>query len=71
MTVAELDNTTSKMLDERQVADLLGLPVARLRVYVGRGLVPEPEVKLSRRCWRWRPSSILAFVRGERGGGPR
>jgi hypothetical protein len=56
---------TVKALGEAEVAELLQVNVRTLRELVRRGRVPAADIANTERTRRWRPSTILSFLRGE------
>jgi len=56
----------AKLLDVRQVADLLGLGVSTTRRAAAAGEIPAPAVRIGQRILRWRLTDIQAFVQGAR-----
>lgn len=50
------------------VADLLQIGKRTAERLLAEGKLPQPDIRLSRRCLRWRESTISKFINGKAGG---
>jgi hypothetical protein len=58
-----LSHDDAPCLGKAEICKRFGFTVSQLTALVKRGRFPAPDLRLTQRCWRWRPSTLAAFER--------
>lgn len=59
---------TQEFVSARQMAKRLDIGLSTVWSKVQRGLLPQPDLKMGKRCTRWNWGNVIAFLEEKKGG---